>query len=52
MSGRSGPDRYGNRPGERKLAEHERAAWDHPGGAGALVLPHVPFLAWGRRPVA
>jgi hypothetical protein len=37
---------------ERELEELDRAARAHLAGPGTLVLPHLLFLAWGRKPRA
>jgi hypothetical protein len=36
---------------ERELDELDRAARDHLANPHTLALPHLPFLAWGRKPV-
>ena len=36
--------------GERELDEIDRAAREHLGDPRTLVLPHLTFLAWGRKP--
>jgi ubiquinone/menaquinone biosynthesis C-methylase UbiE len=38
--------------GERELEELDRAAREHLDDPGTLVLPHLLFLAWGRKPLA
>jgi len=37
---------------ERELDELDRAAREHLGDPDTLVLPHLLFLAWGRKPLA
>jgi SAM-dependent methyltransferase len=37
---------------ERELEELDRAAREHVGDPDTLVLPHLLFLAWGRKPLA
>jgi hypothetical protein len=39
------------RADERELEEQDRAAREHLGDPGTLVLPHLFFLAWGRKPL-
>jgi hypothetical protein len=36
---------------ERELEELDRAAREHVGDPDTLVLPHLLFLAWGRKPL-
>src|SRR5262249_34878039 len=38
--------------GDRELEELARAARGPPDDPAPLVLPHLLFLAWGRRPLA
>ena len=38
--------------GERELEELDRAAREHLDDPDTLVLPHLLFLAWGRKPLA
>jgi len=38
--------------GQRELEELDRAAREHLDDPGTLVLPHLLFLAWGRKPLA
>jgi SAM-dependent methyltransferase len=37
---------------ERELEELDRAAREHLGDPDTLVLPHLLFLVWGRKPLA
>jgi hypothetical protein len=36
---------------DRELEELDRAAREHLSDPDTLVLPHLLFLAWGRRPL-
>jgi antitoxin (DNA-binding transcriptional repressor) of toxin-antitoxin stability system len=36
---------------DRELEELDRAAREHLGDPDTLVLPHLLFLAWGRKPL-
>jgi hypothetical protein len=37
---------------ERELEQLDRAAREHLDDPRTLVLPHLSFLAWGRKPAA
>jgi hypothetical protein len=36
---------------ERELDQVDRAVRDHLADPGTLMLPHLLFLAWGRKPL-
>jgi hypothetical protein len=36
--------------GERELDELDRAVREHPDDPRTLVMPHLTFLTWGRKP--